>query len=104
MGEPLYGHETPDGYALTQAAWASPGQMTTRFEIARAIGSSNAGLFKTEGPAPLEQPAFPQLATPLYYQVLARSLGPQTRQALAQATSPQDWNTFLLSSPELMNR
>jgi uncharacterized protein (DUF1800 family) len=104
MGEPLYGHETPDGYALTQAAWASPGQMTTRFEIARAIGSSNAGLFKTEGPAPLERPAFPQLATPLYYQVLASSLGPQTRQALAQATSPQDWNTFLLSSPELMNR
>src|SRR6202044_2893894 len=29
MGEPLYGHETPDGYPLKQEAWASAGQMTT---------------------------------------------------------------------------
>ena len=47
MGEPLYGRETPDGYPLTQSGWASPGQMTTRFEIARAIGSGSAGLFKS---------------------------------------------------------
>ena len=49
--EPLYGHETPDGYPLTEAAWAGPGQMATRFEIARAIGSGSAGLFKPEGAA-----------------------------------------------------
>jgi hypothetical protein len=24
MGEPLYGHETPDGYALTTAGWSGP--------------------------------------------------------------------------------
>jgi uncharacterized protein (DUF1800 family) len=43
LGEPLYGRPTPDGYPLTQAAWASAGQMTARFEIARIIGNSSAG-------------------------------------------------------------
>ena len=104
MAEPLYGHQTPDGYPLTQSGWASPGQMTTRFEIARTIGTGNAGLFKAEGPQPQERVAFPQLANALYYQSLQKTIGPATRQALDQATSPQEWNTFLLSSPELMHR
>jgi uncharacterized protein (DUF1800 family) len=104
MGEPLYAHETPDGYPLTQVAWASPGQMTTRFEIAKAIGSGSAGLFKTDGPQPLEQAAFPQLSNALYFASIERTLSPATRQALDQANSPQEWNTFLLASPEFMNR
>lgn len=78
--------------------------MTTRFEIAKAIGSGSAGLFKTDGPQPKERAAFPQLASAFYYQSLQKTLGPSTRQVLDQATSPQEWNTFLLSSPELMHR
>src|SRR4051812_30451213 len=39
LGQPLYGRQTPDGYPLQQSAWSSAGQMTTRFEIARAIAS-----------------------------------------------------------------
>ena len=104
MGEPLYGRQSPDGYPLDAAAWSSPGQMATRFEIAKAIGSGNAGLFKTDSPQPLEKPAFPQLANALYYRALGQTLGPNTQQALAQATSAQEWNSFLLSSPELMHR
>ena len=104
MGEPLYGRQTPDGYPMLGSAWASPGQMTTRFEIAKAIGSGSAGLFKTDGPQPIEQPAFPQIANALYYQVLQKSLSRSTRLALDQAGSPQEWNTFFLSSPEMMNR
>ncbi len=104
MGEPLYGRQTPDGYPLVEAAWASPGQMTTRFEIARAIGSGNAGLFKTDEAQPQERPAFPQLANSLYFQSLQKTLSPATRQALDQAGSQQEWNTFLLSSPEMMHR
>jgi uncharacterized protein (DUF1800 family) len=104
MGEPLYGHQTPDGYAMTQSAWASPGQMATRFEIAKAIGTGNAGLFKTDGPAPQERPAFPQLSNALYYQSIRQTLRPATLTALDQATSPQEWNTFLLASPEMMVR
>ncbi|MDO8051983.1 DUF1800 domain-containing protein [Janthinobacterium sp. SUN211] len=104
MGQPLYGRQTPDGYPLTDASWASPGQMTTRFDIARTIGSGSAGLFKTDGPQPQEKVAFPQLASALYYQSLQPGLSPATRQALDQAASPQEWNTFLLSSPEMMHR
>jgi uncharacterized protein (DUF1800 family) len=104
MAEPLYGRQTPDGYPLTQSGWASPGQMTTRFEIAKAIGTGSNGLFKPEGPQTQERPAFPQLANALYYQSLQKSLAPATRQALEQAGSPQEWNTLLLSSPELMHR
>jgi uncharacterized protein (DUF1800 family) len=104
MAEPLYGRQTPDGYPLAQSSWASPGQMTTRFEIAKAIGSGSAGLFKTDGPQPKERAAFPQLASALYYQSLQQTLSQSTRQVLDQATSPQEWNTFLLSSPELMHR
>ncbi|VTU25947.1 DUF1800 domain-containing protein [Variovorax sp. PBL-E5] len=104
MGEPLYAHQTPDGYPLTQDAWASAGQMSTRFEVARAIGASGAVLFRTDDKAPLERPAFPQLADSRTVRAAWPGLSADTRDALAQATSPQDWNTFLLASPELMHR
>ncbi|RQO57229.1 DUF1800 domain-containing protein [Paucibacter sp. KBW04] len=104
MGEPLYGRLTPDGYPLSAKAWSSPGQMSTRFEIAKAIGSGSAGLFKTEGPQPQEKAAFPQLANALFYKSIAKTLSPATQQALEQANSPQEWNSFLLSSPEFMSR
>lgn len=104
MGEPMYGHQTPDGYPLDAASWNSPGQMTTRFEIARAIGSGSAGLFKIDGPQPLERPAFPQFANALYFDAISKTLSPGTLHALDQAASPQEWNTLLLSSPEFMNR
>jgi len=104
LGEPLYAHETPDGFALTRAAWSSPGQMTVRFEIAKAIGSGSAGLFRPEGPGATDRPAFPQLATPVYYRALQPGLAPDTRAALDQAVTPQEWNLLLLASPEFMRR
>ena len=108
MGEPLYGRQTPDGYAMIESAWASPGQMATRFEIAKSLGSGSAGLFRPEARAPddkpADRPAFPQLANALYYEFLQKGLSAPTRTALDQATSPQEWNTFFLSSPEMMNR
>ena len=80
----------------------SAGQLNTRFEIARAIGSGSAGLFKTEGDKPFERPAFPQLANSLYYNALQKRLAPATLSALDQATSPQEWNALLLAAPEFM--
>jgi len=83
MGEPLYARATPDGYPLTRTDWASPGQLATRFEIARGIAYR----------VPLrvwDEPLGP--------------LGATTRETLAQASSPQEWNLLLLSSPEFMNR
>jgi uncharacterized protein (DUF1800 family) len=104
LGEPLYGRQTPDGYPLLPNAWTSPGQMMARFEVGKAIGAGSAGLFKPEGASAPERPAFPQLANALYYEVLQQKLAPPTRQALDQAASPQEWNAFLLASPEFMHR
>ena len=103
MGEGIYNHETPDGYALASAAWSGPGQMATRFDVARQIGGGSAGLFRAPG-APADAPAFPQLQNALYFNGLAATLGAPTRTALAQATSPQEWNALFLSSPEFMRR
>ncbi len=103
MGEGLYNHQTPDGYPLTRAAWSSAGQMTTRFEIARAIGANGAVLFRTDN-APLEKPRFPALADSSAVKMALPALSAGTREALAQAKTPQDWNTFLLASPEFMHR
>ena len=39
-----------------------------------------------------------------YYATLDPYLTPKTRDALTQATSQQEWNTFLLSSPDFNYR
>ena len=101
LGEPLYGRATPDGYPLTASAWTSSGQMSRRFEIARAIGSGNAGLFQPEDGAVAQHTGFPQIATRLYYDSIEPRLATDTRAALEKASSQAEWNTFLLASPDL---
>jgi len=104
LGQGLYNRQTPDGYPCDAAAWSGSGQLAARLDIARALGSNASGLFKTDDAmAPREQPAFPMLARPLYWQVLRPLLGPNTRDALDGAGSPQDWNALYLSSPEFMS-
>jgi uncharacterized protein (DUF1800 family) len=102
LAEGLYNHQTPDGYSLISTAWSSPGQMMTRFEIARQIGSSSSGLFKPPEPDAPELPAFPLLQNSLYFSGLRQVLGNATKAALDKAVSPQEWNMLLLSSPEFM--
>ena len=65
--------------------------MMTRFEIARQIGSTSAGLFKPPGPDSVEEPAFPVLQNGLYFDGAQAALSTQTRAALDKATSPQDF-------------
>jgi len=101
LGEPLFGRQTPDGYPLVSTAWTSSGQMIRRFEIARAIGSGNAGLFQPENGNAAETTGFPQLSTRLYFAVIEPQLSLPTRAALDNAASQVEWNTFLLSSPDL---
>jgi uncharacterized protein (DUF1800 family) len=100
LGEAPFGRQTPDGYPLTENSWASPGQMSRRFEIARAIGSGNAGLFDSEDTGVPPASGFPQISGRLYFEALEPFLTANTRSALARANSQQEWNTFLLSSPD----
>ena len=100
LGEAPFGRPTPDGYPLTELAWASSGQMSRRFEIARAIGSGSAGLFDAEDGASPGGGGFPQLSNRLYFEALEPFLAAGAKEALARANSQQEWNTFLLASPD----
>ena len=98
LGQGLYDKQTPDGYPLTAEAWNSPGQMTLRFEIARQIGGGAAALYRPEGTtAPVPLPDLKALRARV-----EPSLAIPTREALAQTTSPQQWLTLWLSSPDFM--
>jgi uncharacterized protein (DUF1800 family) len=100
LGEAPFGRTTPDGYPLTESSWASSGQMSRRFEIARAIGSGNAALFDAEDGGAAPTAGFPQLSNRLYFEAAEPFLAARTRDALAHANSQQEWNTFLLASPD----
>jgi uncharacterized protein (DUF1800 family) len=104
LGEPLFGRQTPDGYPLTESGWASSGQISRRFEIARALGSGNGGLFDPEDGTPATTTGFPQLSTRLYFTTLEPFLSASARVALDRAGSQLEWNTFLLASPDLNYR
>ncbi|MDB6084169.1 MAG: hypothetical protein JWN43_2050 [Gammaproteobacteria bacterium] len=100
LGEAPFGRQTPDGYPLTEINWASSGQMSRRFEIARAIGAGNAGLFDPEDGSPVIASGFPRLSNRLYFEAVEPFLAVPTRDALDHSNSQQEWNTFLLSSPD----
>lgn len=104
LGEPLYGRQTPDGYPLTQSAWSSSGQISRRFEIARAIGASNSGLFEPEDGSSPGTTGFPQLSTRLYFAALEPHLSARARDALDHASSQVEWNLYLLASPDFNYR
>lgn len=102
MGQGLYGHLTPDGYSVHEADWSSSGQMSKRFEIAKWIGSGNAGLFDPDDGSPAQITGFPQLDGRLFLEAIEPQLSDATRQALAKAAAQWEWNAYLLSSPEFM--
>src|SRR6185312_3281265 len=109
MGEPLYGRITPDGWPLDSASWTGSGQLSKRFDFARVIGSGRNRLFVDDGgdanAANDPPPGAPDLqGSTLYRDAIAPRLSDATRDALAKAKSPMEWNTFLLSSPDFNYR
>jgi len=87
LGEAPFGRQTPDGYPLTEIGWASSGQISRRFEIARAIGSGNGGLFEPEDGSPATSTGFPQLSSHLYFTAVEPFLSAHARTALDRAGS-----------------
>jgi uncharacterized protein (DUF1800 family) len=53
LGMPLYGCQTPNGYAQTEQAWLNPDAMMMRLSFATALGT---------GHLPLERPEFEEVA------------------------------------------
>lgn len=109
MGEPVFGRITPDGWPLDGASWSGSGQMAARFEVARAIGTGRNRLFiadteASDTTAPMRRPPVPTLDTPLYRRTIEPYLSAATRAALGKAASAQEWNTYLLASPDFNYR
>jgi uncharacterized protein (DUF1800 family) len=104
LGEPPFGRQTPEGYPLMESGWASSGQISRRFEIARAIGSGSGGLFEPEDGSPSSSTGFPQLSSRLYFAAVEPFLSVNARTALDHAGSQLEWNTFLLASPDFNYR
>lgn len=104
LGQPLYGRETPDGYPQTQSDWSSSGQLMSRFGVAQQIGSRGAVLFRADPKEPLEKPPYPDLARRASVKARLPALSQPTWAALSQARNPADWNSYFLSSPEMMFR
>ncbi|CAB5705763.1 Protein of uncharacterised function (DUF1800) [Delftia tsuruhatensis] len=104
LGQSLYAHETPDGYPQTQSDWDGSGQMAARFEVARQIATRSAVLFRSDPKAPLEQPPHPTLSALASVRERLPQWSQPAQAALAQARNPADFNTYLLSAPEMMFR
>jgi len=106
MGEPVYGRITPDGWPLDGASWSGSGQMAARFAVARAIGSGRNRLFMSDADVAGNARRFPVPAmdSSLYRTAFKPYLSDATRAALGKAGSAQEWNTYLLSSPDFNYR
>lgn len=88
LGEGLFERLTPDGFPMDSAAWSGPGQMITRFDVARRLGRQVA-LAQGGGDA----------------QVIRTSgagLSNATQSAISTAQSPAERNALYFSSPEFM--
>ncbi|MEG3147434.1 DUF1800 domain-containing protein [Sphingomonas sp. RT2P30] len=75
-------------------------------DMPSTMNTANPGPSVTPAAAapPVPAPPLPRLQKAAYYTAIAALLNDQTRSALSQATSPQDWNALFLSSPEFMRR
>ena len=112
LGQTLNGHLTPDGYSLNQEAWASPAQMTSRFDIAKLMARGAPNLFKPESDdgkneslnAQARELAKPALAQNSFVKDLSKRFAMSSQEALNQSGSAQEWNAFFLATPEMMRR
>ncbi|MBQ0932986.1 DUF1800 domain-containing protein [Ideonella alba] len=91
LGEAPYQRGTPDGYPLERTAWAAPGQLALRFELARSMALRWGAVWgqPADTPLPTEDPA-------------AVASG-SSREVLASARRPAERLALWWSSPEFMS-
>jgi uncharacterized protein (DUF1800 family) len=90
MGQPFWQPSGPNGYADSNAAWASAEGLKTRVDVAAGWGRQAAGSV-----------ADPRV---LSDDILGPLLSPETKQAVARAESKPQAIALLLMSPEFQRR
>jgi hypothetical protein len=104
LGQGLYNRQTPDGYPLTQTNWSGPGQMTARFEVARAIATGGRGLLGSDASVDVAFPKPPPFSRAPREDGIEKTLSASTVGALERARSAAEWYVYFLSAPEFMYR
>ncbi len=102
LGEQPFARDTPDGYPIRRADWQGSGQMAARFDVARQMSAGPPALFHGEEPPEDDELRVPTAGKKLYESVLSRHARPATREALAKARNPREWNELWLASPDFM--
>ena len=95
LGQRLLYRTTPDGYSWLGADWANPGQLTQRWQVARALVAEQARVF---GAGMSVQDV---LQTSLLRE-WQEHVSPQTAMVLDAATLPAERLVLLLLAPETM--
>jgi len=112
LGEPVYGHQTPEGYGMRSRDWASSDQLAKRFQLARGLVGGRARLFVTaeaidaglsDGDLRQVRQANP-IARARIELLIAPLASARTKQTLSGALDEQEWAALALSSPEFMYR
>ena len=96
LGMPLYGCQTPNGYANTQEAWLNPDALSRRIAFATALANGALAL----AAVPVPKPAVPLDAAALDA-TLGSTMSPRTRDIVAQTAAPLR-AAMLLGSPDFM--
>lgn len=104
MGQPLYQRLTPDGWPMMQTDWSGSGQMTTRFEAARAVAAVPATFYQRKGEPKPELAPLPRLAKAYGQDGPFAQWSPASREAITDTRNLRDANTYVLAAPEFMRR
>ena len=98
MGMPLYGCQTPNGYANTQEAWLNPDALSRRIAFATALAGGRLPLAAVP---PVKPPAPVPLDAAVLDATLGSTMSVRTRAIVAQTDKPLR-ASMLLGSPDFM--
>jgi len=95
LGQRLFHCSTPEGYAWLGTDWANPGQLTQRWQVARALVAEQARVFGPGlGPKDLLESSL--------LREWQEHVSPQTAAVLAGTRAPAERLVLLLLAPETM--
>ena len=98
LGMPLYGCQTPNGYANTQDAWLNPDALSRRIAFATALAGGRLPLAALP---PVKPPAAVPLDAAMLDATLGSAMSVRTREIVAQTAAPLR-ASMLLGSPDFM--